>query len=146
MRRAAVLATAVALAFGAAGCGDSPEDNAHDSGEDVGEALRAVTAARDASALQAAVDELKTAVGDVTDDVSSRVRGQVSVQRDTINKAIGDARSALTASDPDAAAQARTELQAQVQDLRSQAAGFAGSNDSVTNAFWDGVKSGYDDD
>jgi len=145
IRRGAV-ALALALALLGAGCGDSPEDNAHDSGEDVGEALRAVTAAGDATQLQAAVTELKDAVSSVSDDVSARVRDQASVQRDTINKAVDETKTALTSSDPDQATQARADVKAQVQELRSQASGFADSNDSVTNAFWDGVKDGYDDD
>jgi len=142
-RGAIVLVLAVALA--GAGCGDSPEDNAHDSGEDVGQALRAVTAAGNADQLQAAVTELKDAVSKVSDDVSARVRDQASVQSDTINKAVDETKTALTTSDPDQASQARDEVKAQVQELRSQASGFADSNDSVTNAFWDGVKDGYDD-
>jgi gas vesicle protein len=143
-RRGAV-ALVLALALVGAGCGDSPEDNAHDSGKDVGQALRAVTAAGDADQLQAAIAELKDAVSNVSDDVSARVRDQASVQSDTINKAVDNAKTALTASDPSQASEARDEVQAQVQDLRSQASGFADSNDSVTNAFWDGVKDGYDD-
>jgi hypothetical protein len=147
MRARASLATAaVALALLAAGCGSSPEDNAHDSGKKVGEALRQVADADSVDALQSAAGNLRSAVGDVSDDVSSRVRSQARVQQDTVNQAIGALKQSVTASDPDAQAAARAELQTQVQDLRSQAAGNADTRDSVTNAFWDGVKDGYDND
>ena len=145
-RRRWLTAGLAILALGAAGCGDSPEDNAHDSGKDVGQALRAVTDANDAASLQSATAELRTAVGDVSDDVSSRVRSQVAVQRDTIDKAIGGLKSSITAPDASTREEAKAGLQTQVETLRSQASGFADTNDSVTNSFWDGVKDGYDDD
>jgi hypothetical protein len=142
MRRLAALAIVfVALA---AGCGSSPEDNAHDSGRKVGEALRQVADANSLDQVQSAVGDLRKAVGNVSDDVSSRVRSQARVQQDTVNQAIGAFKRSVTSTDPNAKAAARSELQEQVQDLRSQAQGFSGTRDSVTNAFWDGVKAGYD--
>lgn len=144
--RIVALASAGVLALGAGGCGDSPEDTAHDQGKAVGAALAQLTDARSADELQAAVTKLKDAVGDVSDDVGDRARSQVSVQRDGLNQAVGDLRQALSSSDPDTAATARTELQGDVQDLRARASSFASSNDSVANSFWDGVKDGYDDD
>jgi hypothetical protein len=145
-RRTTATALALAAALAVAGCGDSPEDTAHDQGKDVGSALAQLTAARSADELQAAATELKDAVGAVGDDVGDRARSQVSVQRDGLNQAIGDLRTALTSGDPDTAAAARTELQGDVQDLRSRASSFGASNDSVVNSFWDGVKDGYDDE
>jgi hypothetical protein len=142
---ALVAAAALALAGAAAGCGDSPEDDAHDQGKAVGSALAQLTAARSADELQTATTALKSAVSDVSDDVGDRARSQVAVQRDGLNQAIGDLRQALTSGDPDTAAQARTELQGDVQDLRARAGSFSSSNDSVVNSFWDGVKDGYDD-
>jgi hypothetical protein len=142
-RRAAL--AGVTLALLAAGCGDSPEDTAHDQGKAVGAALEQLTGARSADELQAATARLKDAVGDVSDGVGDRARSQVDVQRDGLDQAIGDLRQALTSSDPDTAAAARTELQGDVQDLRARAGSFAASNDSVANSFWDGVKDGYDD-
>jgi hypothetical protein len=144
-RRATALALA-AIALAVAGCGDSPEDTAHDQGEAVGAALQQLTQARSADELQAATDALKSAVGDVSDDVGDRARSQVSVQRDGLNQVIGDLRTALTSGDADRAAAARTELQGDVQDLRARAGSFSASSDSVANSFWDGVKDGYDDD
>jgi|tagenome__1003787_1003787.scaffolds.fasta_scaffold20495675_1 hypothetical protein len=143
--RLCAAAAAGALALGLAACGDSPEDTAHDNGKAVGQALQDLSQAGDPAAVQAAAGELRTAVANVDDDVGDRVRNQVAVQRDGLNKAIGQVRTAATASNPDAAAQARSELEGQVGELRSQAASFASTNDSVTNSFWDGVRDGYDD-
>jgi hypothetical protein len=144
MRRAAAVLIA-ALALFAAGCGDSPEDNAHSSGKKVGEALRQVSDAGSVDQLQAALGDLRTAVGDVSDDVRGRVRSQARVQQDTVNQAIGQIKQAVTADDPTTRANAKAEVQAQLQSLRNQAAANANTRDSVTNAFWDGVKDGYDD-
>jgi hypothetical protein len=146
MRRAVAVALAALLLAFAAGCGSSPEDEAHSSGKKIGEALRQVADADSVDSVQAGVADLRSAVGDISDDVSGRVRSQARVQQDTINQAIGAFKQSLTATDPDAKAAARTELQGHVQDLRSHAASSANTRDSVTNAFWDGVKDGYDDE
>lgn len=143
MRRTATILIA-ALALAVAGCGSSPEDNAHDSGKKVGEALRQVADAGSVDQLQSAFANLRTAVGDVSSDVSSRVRSQARVQQDTVNQAIGALKQSVTSTDPNARAAGRAELQEQVQNLRTQAASSANTRDSVTNAFWDGVKDGYD--
>jgi gas vesicle protein len=139
----AVLAASVALL--AAGCGDSPEDTAHDNGKDVGQALRALADANSADEVQSAAAKLKDAVGQVRDDTGDRVRSQVQVQSDQIGQAIDDVKAAATAPDPATAATARTELQSDLQSLRSQAGSLSDSSDSVANSFWDGVQQGYDD-
>jgi hypothetical protein len=95
--------------------------------------------------LRAGAKDLRDAVGDVSDTVSSRVRAQVRAQQNNINKAIGDARQALTSTNPETATSARDQLQGELQDLRSQAASFDNTRNSVTNSFWAGVKDGYDD-
>ena len=147
MRARTTIAGALAalLLVFAAGCGDSPEDNTHSSGKKVGEALRQIADADSVDSVQAGVANLRKAVGDVSDDVSSRVRSQARVQQDTLNGAIGAFKQSVTATDPNAKAAARSELQGQIEDLRTQASSSANTRDSVTNAFWDGVKDGYDD-
>jgi hypothetical protein len=54
-------------------------------------------------------------------------------------------RTAITSGDAAAQARARTQLQSDIQDLRSRAAAFSTSSDSVANSFWDGVRDGFDD-
>jgi hypothetical protein len=145
-RRTAALAVAALLGGGAlAGCGDSPEDTAHSNGKAVGEALAQLGDARNAQELTSGVTAVRNAVGDVGDDVGDRVRGQVDAQRDSLNAVVGDLRTAITSDNTTAQANARTQLQSDIQDLRSRATSFSKSNDSVANSFWDGVKDGFDD-
>ncbi|MES1193745.1 MAG: hypothetical protein ABUM26_05425 [Solirubrobacterales bacterium] len=132
-----------ALAAAGAGCGESPEDNAKDHGEDVGEAFRDLTNARSVQEIDDATQELKDAVAAVGDSGSDHVQQQLSTQQATVQKAIADVKSALAAGD---VAGAQAALQTQLQDVRAQAQSFRSSSDSVANAFWDGVKEGYDDD
>ena len=143
--RLAAMAAVGALALGAGGCGDSPEDTAHDNGKAIGTALRDLTDARSAQEIQAATTKLKDAVGNVSDDVSKRVRDQAAVQRNSIEEAVANVGKAATSTDPTAQAAAKDALQSDIADLRSQAGSFSKSNDSVTNSFWEGVKDGYDD-
>lgn len=148
MRRqtAAALAIAALLGGGAlSGCGDSPEDTAHSDGKAVGQALAQLSDARNAQELTSGVTAVRNAVGDVSDDVGDRVRKQVDAQRDSLNGVVGDLRTAITSDDAAAQANARTQLQSDIQDLRSRAQSFSKSDDSVANSFWDGVKDGFDD-
>jgi gas vesicle protein len=132
-----------ALAAAGAGCGETPEDNAHDHGEDVGEAFRALTDARSVPEIQDAAQQLKDAVAAVGDSGGDRVQEQLKTQQGNVEQAIAQVKSELTAGD---AAGAQATLQSDLQDVRAQAQAFQSSNDSVANAFWDGVKDGYDDD
>jgi gas vesicle protein len=132
-----------ALAASGVGCGETPEDNAKDHGEDVGEAFRDLTDARSATEIEDAAQQLKDAVAAVGDSGGDRVQQQLSTQQANVQQAIADVKSALASGD---VAGAQATLQSQLQEVRAQAQAFQSSNDSVANAFWDGVKEGYDDD
>ncbi len=132
-----------ALAVSGAGCGESPEDNAKDHGEDVGEAFRDLTNARTAPEIQDAAQQLKDAVAAVGDSGGDRVKEQLSTQQANVEQAVAAVKSDLGAGD---VAGAKATLQNDLQDVRAQAQAFRSSNDSVANAFWDGVKEGYDGD
>lgn len=131
------------LAAAGVGCGETPEDNAHDHGEDVGEAFRALTNARSTTEIQDAAQQLKDAVAAVGDSGGDRVKEQLSTQQAKVQQSVAAVKSALAAGD---VAGAQATLQNDLQDVRAQAQAFQSSNDSVANAFWDGVKEGYDDD
>ncbi len=132
-----------ALAVAGAGCGETPEDNAKDHGQDVGEAFRALTDARSVTAIQDAAQQLKDAVAAVGDSGGDTVKQQLSTQQANVQQAILGVKSALASGGVTAA---QSTLQGDLQDIRAQAQAFRSSNDSVTNAFWDGVKEGYDGD
>jgi hypothetical protein len=145
MRAARITGTALAaLALAAAGCGDSPEDTAHDNGKAVGEALQSLMNADNADEVRAAGQDLRDAVAKSLDSAGDTARQQVRVQTDHLNKAIGQFRTAATSGDQQRADAARLEMQSEIQDARTQAAAFRDSGDSKTNAFWQGVKDGYD--
>jgi uncharacterized protein involved in exopolysaccharide biosynthesis len=143
---ALLVAGALAVAGAGAGCGDTREDTAKDRGEDVGAAVREMVDARSADELQAATAKLKESGAAVAHAGGHRVQDQLRTQQNSVNQAIGDVRQTLTSGDANAASTARTQLQDDLQDIRAQAQAFQSSNDSVANAFWDGVKDGYDGD
>jgi len=134
MRRATLVAAAMlALAFAA--CGESPEDEARDDGEQVGEAVRALF---DSESL----DQARTALEDVasaTDAIDEETRDAVSEQVDTQGAGLSAAVDAIQAGDLDG-------LKSAVQQVRSQADSFQSGEDSVANEFWRGFEEGYDDD
>jgi hypothetical protein len=132
-----------ALAVAGAGCGESPEDTAKDHGEDVGEAFRDLTDARSVQEIDEAAVELKDAVAAVGDSGGDQVQQQLSTQQANVEQVIAGVRSALSAGD---VAGAQAALQSEIQEVRAQAQAFRSSGDSVANAFWDGVKKGYDED
>jgi gas vesicle protein len=132
-----------ALAATGAGCGETPEDNAKDHGEDVGEAFRDLTDARSVAEIEDAAQQLKDAVAAVGDSGGDRVKEQLGTQQANVEQAVAAVKSELAAGDVSAA---QATLQNDLQDVRAQAQAFQSSNDSVANAFWAGVKEGYDDD
>jgi hypothetical protein len=142
MRRGRLFSMAAALAAGVAlaGCGESPEDEARDDGEDVGEAVRDVA---DATTLQEARDalgSLRDTVADLDPDVRERVQDQVDTQRDSLQATIEAAGSAGSFDD------ARVVIRSGAQQLRSQADSFRSGENSIANEFWRGFEEGYDGD
>jgi hypothetical protein len=142
-RLAGTLLLTGALAVAGAGCGETPEDNAKDHGEDVGEAFRDLTDARSVPEIEDAAQQLKDAVAAVGDSGGDRVKQQLGTQQANVEQAVAAVKSELAAGDVSAA---QATLQNDLQDVRAQAQAFQSSSDSVANAFWAGVKEGYDDD
>jgi hypothetical protein len=131
MRRVAtVLLAAVALA--AAGCGDSPEDNAHDAGKDIGEELYDLrTAATPADAQEAAAD-IRQEIAELRSDLSPEVQERLASIGD-------DVRAGLETGDtPSGRTQVFANALAQLEALRSD-------SDSVVNELIRGVREGFAD-
>ena len=135
MRRTTAVTAAVIAALALGACGESPEDEAREDGEQMGEAMRALFDAGSIEDAQAAVGDLKKAVEELSEDTRPAVAEQVESQRDTLS----DAGDALRARDT-------TELKAAVQELRAQGDAFRNGSDSVANEFWRGFEEGYDGD
>lgn len=146
MKRASALAAVTALALVGAGCGDSPEDQARDDGQQAGEAVRALYDANSADQAASAVKDIRAARDDLDSDTRKRVASEVDTQSDALRRA-ADAyrrgRSATSAQDADAA---RADLRSAVQEIRSQASGLADQDNSIANEYWRGFVKGYDDD
>ena len=134
MSRAVVTIAALAAALALTGCGESPEDEARDQGEQVGESVRALYDAKSAEDAGEAIDDLRGAVEDISEDTRERVRAQVDTQSGSLDVAV----EALGAGDTEA-------LQQTAQQIRSQADSFRSGNDSIANEFWHGFEDGYDD-
>ena len=135
MRRAAAVAVSVALALTAGACGDSPEDDAYEDGERMGESVRALFDAPDLDDAQSALNGVRASVDEAADETKEHVSDQIETQRGSLEKA------AEAASSGDL-----QDLKAAVQQVASQADSFRSGNDSITNAFWRGFEDGFDDD
>ena len=133
MRRVAATASALLAALALAACGEAPEDEAREDGERIGEQLRAVFDATSVEEAQAALDGLRTAAEDVSEDTRDRVQAQIDTQRTSLETAIAE----LASGDVDGA-------KAAAQEIRAQADSFSSGNDSISNEFWRGFEEGYD--
>ncbi len=153
-RIAVVLLTALMLSAGAvavAGCGGSskpsPQDTAKTNGEAVGKATKQLVNARSVSDVEAAVpalqDALKTVQANVKDQ-SGEITAEIKAQEQSITASFNSLKSAVKSANVSAASTAVDSLQASLQDIGSKAQSLASSGDSVTKAFWNGVKEGYD--
>lgn len=144
-RISALLAVSMAaLALGA--CGESPEDEARDSGKDIGKAIAEFQLADSAEAAGAAIDDFRAAVTNLDEETRERVADQVDTQAGSLDDAIEAVQAAQTSADADALQSAQDDLKQAGQDLRAQAQAFQSTNNSVAVAFWEGVEEGYDDE
>lgn len=137
-------AALAAVALGA--CGESPEDEARDSGKDIGKAIAQFQTADSAEAAGQAIDDFRAAIDQLDEDTRERVQEQVETQAGSLQDAVDDVQSAATAPDAQSAGADIDDLKQAAQDLRAQAQSFQSTNNSVAVAFWEGVEEGYDDE
>ncbi len=144
-RISALLATGMAaLALGA--CGESPEDEARDSGKDIGKAIAEFQLADSAEAAGAAIDDFRAAVSTMDEETRERVQDQVETQAGSLDDAVEAVQAAQASADANALQSAQDDLKQAGQDLRAQSQAFQSANTSVAVAFWEGVEEGYDDE
>jgi len=131
MRRVAtVLLAAVALV--AAGCGESPEDKAHDAGQDIGEELYDLRTAATPADAQEAVRDIREEIAEVQSDLSPAA--QILADR---RQALADG-GLETADTPSQRTQVFANALAQLEALQSD-------SDSVVNELIRGVREGFAD-
>jgi hypothetical protein len=133
----------IALALG--GCGESPEDQARDSGKDIGKAIAEFQTADSAEAAGQAVDNFRAAVDGLKEETREQVQEQAQTQASSLEDAVEAFRAAQTSTDSGDVQGAQDDLKQAGQDIRAQSQAFQSSNDSVAVAFWEGVEEGYDD-
>ncbi len=144
-RISALLAVSMsALALGA--CGESPEDEARDSGKDIGKAIAEFQLADNAEAAGAAIDDFRAAITNMDEETRDRVQEQVETQAGSLDDAIEAVQAAQASADANALQSAQDDLKQAGQDLRAQSQAFQSTNNSVAVAFWEGVEEGYDDE
>jgi hypothetical protein len=129
----AIAAALIALTFAA--CGESPEDEAREDGEQIGGAVRALFDAESIDQARTALEDLASAADEVDDETRDAVSEQVDTQSASLSAAV----DAIQGGDLDA-------LKSAVQEVRSQADSFRSGEDSVANEFWHGFEEGYDGD
>jgi len=128
--RRALAAVVVVVALAAAGCGESPEDEAHDAGKNIGEELYSLRTATDAGQAQEAVADIRKEFADVKQDLSPDAQQRVSGIAEDLENGLKDATT------PAERSQAFANAFAQLQALRSD-------TDSVINQFIAGIQEGY---
>jgi hypothetical protein len=134
----AVCAALVTSAVLFAGCGDSAEDRAHDSGQEAGKAVRHLSDARSADDVQAGAADLRAAIGGLDSAVFDSVSAQVASRSGDI---VATLRAAM---DPAGFGAARPRLRAGAEEIRARAESLDNQGDSRTRAFWAGFEDGYD--
>jgi hypothetical protein len=130
--RRAVQLVLLGVLLAAAGCGDSPEDQARDRGKDIGEDVYKAQNAQTAQEAGVAIDDIRVQLADLPDDVPADFR----IQLDSIAQQL---RTSLQSA-PDQAARRQAVLNA-----RAQFNALVSDTNSVINEFRRGVRDGYSD-
>jgi len=141
--RGIALALLATLALGVVACGEAPEDNARDDGEQLGEAMQKLYDAETPQEALAALPAVKTAVQETREDARDKVGKQIEAQEDSVEDAADGLQALRSAADPAQAQDAIGDMRTAINDIRSQANDNRG--DSVANEFWRGFRDGFDD-
>jgi hypothetical protein len=117
-------------------------DKARDDGERVGQAVNQLYYADSTDEVDAALDELDSAVQDSGDHAGDPLGEQVTDQEDALSRAADGFVGSLTAESDFDAELYEAELDYAVDDLSSEASDFRTNAPEVEQAFWAGVDSG----
>ncbi|MBJ7471304.1 MAG: hypothetical protein JHD16_08370 [Solirubrobacteraceae bacterium] len=132
MKRLIGISLIAATAAFAAGCGESPEDQARDAGEQVGEDLRTMRTATSSEEAGRAIDSVAKEIEGIREDLPARLADELAtIQEDT---------RAELAKATDAAGRRSVYL-----DAASQINALASDTNSVINEFRRGVREGLTD-
>ncbi len=132
MKRLISTALVVSCTVFAAGCGDSPEDNAREAGEQIGQELHKMRTATSAENAGEAIDNIRADVTKAQEELPAELRDQVS---------------AITEQFADDASKATDRAGVRSAYLEAVAAfnALASDTNSVINEFRRGVRDGLVD-
>lgn len=116
----------------AAGCGESPEDQARKAGEQIGNDLASIRTADSAQDVGKALDEINAEMAQVKEDLPKGIGEQLTVIQEEF------AANAQAATDRAGFRSAYLEAASQLNDLASD-------TNSVVNEFRRGVREGIND-
>lgn len=133
MTRASILAGALALSVIAAGCGESPEDQAHDAGQKIGDAVASIQQSNSAQAVGRQIDTINRQLSGLREELPAAYNARVDAIREQLRKDVDDA-----GGDQSKVREAFQRAGDSLRELNS-------ATNSVVNELRRGVREGYDD-
>ncbi|MEL7207576.1 MAG: hypothetical protein AAGK32_04990, partial [Actinomycetota bacterium] len=130
-------------------CGDdpSPEDEARDNGQALGEAIAGLSDVDldgddPEAAVESQIDEIDAAANTLADQVGGEISSQLDQLEEIVVGALNEAFTAVQAGNFGLAAEAIQEGFAQLDSLLTE---LSASDDNVVKAAFDGIEQGLDD-
>jgi hypothetical protein len=120
----------------------SETDKARQDGEHLGQAVTDLRNAESTGDVDAALDDLHSAIRDTREHVGDALYEQVDDQGNAIYHAVNGFIGANSSDDEWEQDLYEEELETAVDDLTSQAEGFRTDGPEVQQAFWDGYQDG----
>jgi acyl-CoA reductase-like NAD-dependent aldehyde dehydrogenase len=134
----ATLITVVTIAVWPA----SAADKAREDGKHLGQAVGSLYEAQSQADVEAAFDDMRSALDDTRQHAGDELNKQVDKQADALNRAADGfvgAHSSDNSWDQDLY---QSELDYAVDDLANNAGDFQNQHSEVANAYWDGFQDG----
>jgi acyl-CoA reductase-like NAD-dependent aldehyde dehydrogenase len=139
---AAIVGLAAIVAVTIAVWPDSAADKARADGKHLGQAVGDLYHAQSQADVEAAFDDMRSALDDTRQHAGDELNKQVDKQADALNRAADGfvgAHSSDSSWDQDLY---QSEVDYAVDDLASNAGDFRNQHSEATNAYWDGFQDG----
>jgi hypothetical protein len=134
----ATLITVVAIAVWPA----SAADKAREDGKHLGQAVGSLYEAQSQADVEAAFDDMRSALDDSRQHAGDELNKQVDKQVDALNRGADGFVGAHTSDNSWDQDLYQSELDYAVDDLANNADDFHNQNSDVVNAYWDGFQDG----
>jgi hypothetical protein len=120
---------------------DSNTDKARADGQQLGEAVAALSTATTSAEVDSALSDIDVALTETRDHAGDRVAEQASDQAGALDRAVDGFVGSTTSDDEFEADLYQAELDGAVDDLYDNASDFRGEGPEVQQAFWEGYQS-----